>query len=148
MMKKIVLFLIFLSFSSCYKNNLYVQQEWMDANFLASNFTDTPDPNRKNPPEGKRILISWDFPISIFRQHLSLFLTVRFLNNKQIVLFYPLNSKRGYKAYSFNEKENKILTYRVQVISKQGEILETWKHQFWTELIDLSNDKESTNAVK
>jgi hypothetical protein len=118
---------------------LYVQQEAIDRDFLASTKVGTPDPRQVDPPEGQRILIGWDYPKSVFSEGLTLVLTARLWDSTQKVLFKPIERKRDVAAFFFpsDEKEKKILTYRIQVINGEGKILETWKHHFWTELIEI-----------
>lgn len=122
--------------SGCYRHHLYVQQEYVDRNFLASTHVNTPDPRQADPPEGQRLLIAWDFPRSIFNKELSFVVNVRFWDDTEKEILDPISRKRGYQAYYFPKK--KILTYRVQVISKEKEIIETWKHHFWTEQININ----------
>lgn len=119
-----------------------MQQEWVDRNFLASTHVGTPDPRQCNPPEGQRLLLAWDFPKSLYSCGLSLALTVRFWDEEQIVQTLPLLRRRGTRALFFQGK--KILTYRVDVITANGEILESWLHQFWTELIDVGKRRSSS----
>ncbi len=118
-----------------------MQQEWVDRNFLASTHVGTPDPRQCDPPEGQRLLIAWDFPRSYFSCGLTLVATVRFWNEEQVTRTIPLLRRRGYQAFFFPDE--KILTYRVDVISN-GEIVESWLHQFWTELIDVGNNRSSS----
>lgn len=130
--------------AGCYRHHLYVQQEWVDKNFLASTHVGTPDPRQAHPPEGQRLLIGWDFPRSIFQKELTLAVSVRFWDDTQKEISYALTKKRGYKAYFFpNEK---ILTYRVQVISKEKQVIETWKHHFWTELIKVGESSRNASS--
>ena len=124
-----------LLFCSCYRHHLYVQQEWVDRNFLASTHVNTPDPRQLDPPDGQRLLIAWDFPRSIFLKELSFVVSVRFWDDTQQEIMDPIERKRGYRAFDFPKK--KILTYRIQVISKEKEVIETWKHHFWTEQIEV-----------
>lgn len=133
-------------FAGCYRGHLYVQQEWVDRNFLASTHAGTPDPRQNNPPEGQRLLIAWDFPRSLYSCGLDLVATVRFWNENQISQRIPVVRRRGYEALFFpNEK---ILTYRVDVVGSNGEVIESWKHQFWTELIDIGKtDRSSSSSV-
>lgn len=114
----------------------------------------TPDPRQENPPEGQRLLVAWDFPRSLFEDRLTLLITVRLWDNTQDVLFKPVDRRRGYAAYYYSNKDpcidRRILTYRVQVLNSKGEIIETWKHHFWTELIDvesLSSAQRSSPSV-
>jgi hypothetical protein len=133
--------------SGCYRHHLYVQQEWVDRNFLASSHVNTPDPKLDDPPEGQRLLIAWDFPRSQFQKELSLAVSVRFWSDTQKEISYPLPKKRGYCAYFFpNEK---ILTYRVRVLTREGTVLESWNHHFWTQLIEVGDSAsaaESSNS--
>jgi hypothetical protein len=128
--------------TGCYKNHLYVQQEWVDASFLASSHVGTPDPRQEHPPHGQRLLIAWDFPRSLFDEKLTLEITVRLWNNTQEVLLHPVERKRGYEALYFPNADpcddRRILTYRIQVLNAEGTVLETWKHHFWTELIEIN----------
>ena len=105
----------------------------------------TPDPRQADPPQGQRLLVSWDFPRSVFKDHLTLVATVRFWNNTQTVLTHPIERKRDYTAFYFPNKDpdidRRILTYRVQVFTGDGRLLETWEHHFWTELIDVDLEK-------
>ena len=133
--KCVVISLIALLCCGCYRHHLYVQQEHVDRGFLASSYVNTPDPRQKDPPEGQRLLIAWDFPRSIFKKELLLSATVRFWDDTEQERIEPIQRKRGSHAFYFPKK--RILTYRVQVISKDQEIIETWKHHFWTERIDI-----------
>jgi len=116
---------------------LYIQQEKVADDFFASTFTGTPDSKKEKMMGSYRLLIGWDFPLSWYTQELTLFVTVRFVKNDvQETFFYPIKQKRGDMAYTF-PKDKSILTYRVQVLTKSGQIIETWKHQLWTELISI-----------
>jgi hypothetical protein len=116
---------------------LYVQQEKVDRNFLASSHIGTPDPRQANPPEGQRLLIGWDFPKSLYQQQLILVASIRFMSEKEKVCRIPIVRKRGSTALFFPKEQ--ILTYRVQVVAADGSILETWKHHFWTEWLHIGD---------
>jgi hypothetical protein len=137
--------LVLLLLTACYKNGLYVQQEWIDEKFLASSHVNTPDPRTEHPPKGQRLLISWDFPRSIYLQKLSLFLTVRFMDQQQKVYFMPLKHKRGVESFYFpnlnGDLQKRILTYKVVVLNEKGEEVAIWKHHFWTNLIEVDLPK-------
>jgi len=132
--------------TSCYKNYLYVHHEKMDNTFLASSHVGTPDPRQKHPPEGQRIAISWDFPLSIYRENLTLITTIRFWDNKQDVFVYKIPRKRGYVFYKFQDetknKTKKILTYKIDAFNEDGVLVDQWKHQFWKELITINKEED------
>jgi hypothetical protein len=121
--------------SGCYRNHLYVQQEYVDRNFLASSHVNTPDPRQSDPPEGQRLLVGWNFSRCMMDQEPSFVISMRFWDDTDQEIVDIIPRKRGSRAYDFPKK--KILTYRVQVVSKDGEILETWQHHFWTEKIEV-----------
>jgi hypothetical protein len=123
----------------CYKNHLYVQQEWVNRDFLASVKVGTPDPRQADPPQGQRLLIAWDFPKSLFERRLTLLTTVRLWDQSETVITRPVERKRDGVALFFPSKnlQKQILTYRIQVFDQEGGLIETWKHHFWTELIPL-----------
>ena len=146
MRKCLALLGILFLFSSCYKTHLFVQQEWINDSYLASKHVKTPDPRQKNPPFGQKLLIKWDYPLSLYKRDLSLVLTVRFWDNTQKNYVYKLKRKRGYTSYYFpvksKNKDKEILTYNISVVDKEKQVVERWYHQLWTELIAL--DKVSS----
>ncbi len=145
MNKKFLFFVLFFLITSCYKNYLYVHHEKMDRTYLASTYIGTPDPRQKHPPDGQRISISWDFPLSIYRENLTMITTIRFWDNKQDVFVHKISSKRGYISYKFQDntenKTKKILTYKVDVLNEDGDLVDQWKHQFWKELIKINKEE-------
>jgi hypothetical protein len=141
--KYAILGFIFL-LAGCYRHHLYVQQEWVDANFLASSHVGSPDPRKAEPPEGQRLLIAWDFPRSVFQRSLTLTADVRFWDDTQKSISFPLTKKRGYHACFFPKE--KILTYRVRVFERDGRLIETWQHHFWTELIEVGSKEASRSS--
>jgi hypothetical protein len=124
-----VLFLV----AGCYRNNLYVQQEWVDRETLASSHVGTPDFRQENPPTGPRLLIGWRFPVNWVNQGVWLKTTVRFWDQSQEVIWQEVGTSHGSAALDFFGK--RLLTYLVQVVDAEGECLETWEHQLWTERI-------------
>ncbi len=129
-------------FTGCCCRHLYVQQECVDQNFLASTKVGTPDPRQKRCYEGQRLLIGWDFPRSLFQKGLSLEIRVRLWGEKEDVIAYRLERKRGAEAFFFPRE--KIVTYLVNVVSDEGKIVETWKHHFWTELIQVGSPERGS----
>ena len=118
-----------------------MQQECLDANFLASSRIGTPDPRLENPPCGQRLLIAWCFPEDLFRQNLTLQITVRLWDNSEVREQLDVESKQSHKALFFpsSGQERRILTYRIVVTTKEGEVVEIWKHPLWTELIQIGD---------
>ena len=131
-------------FTGCYKDHLYVQQEWVDRNFLASSHVNTPDPRQECPPMGQRLLIAWRFPRNLVDRHLKMIFTVRLWDNEEEVFTHPIEKSRGYAAFNFFDE--RILTYRIQVVDSENEIVEIWEHHFWTKLIDINRSRVSVSS--
>jgi hypothetical protein len=127
--------------SGCSKNHLYVQQEWIDAQFLASSHVHTPDPRHEKPPTGQRLIISWRFPARYCTNPMSLKVTVRFWDNQEKRLIRPIRQPKGWDTFFFPSdlggETSKILTYKVEVVDEKGAVIDTWYHHFWTEVIDV-----------
>lgn len=147
MNKIYILLIIFFFTTSCYKNYLYVHHEKMDCTYLASSHVGTPDPRQEHPPEGQRISISWDFPLSVYRENLTIITTVRFWNNNEDVFVHKIPRRRGYICYKFQDdtedKSKRILTYKIDVFNEDNCLVDQWKHQFWKELIKINKDEKS-----
>lgn len=148
-LEKILFLMIFFALTGCYRNHLHVQIENIGPEFLASTHVGTPDYRQDNPPFGQRIIVSWDFPTVLYKKDLTVFMTVRFWNNTQEIREHHVHSRKGRKIFFFSnkerEKQNKILTYRIQVKTKDGTIVDAWKHQFWTEVINVDDDDMKDN---
>jgi hypothetical protein len=147
--RRVLFVLFFLLFTSCYKNHLFVQQESVDGNDLASFFVKTPDPRKAHPPIGQKILVGWDFPRALFLEELDhLTITVHFWDQEEKKIEHPIDRRRGYASFFFSnptkDPVKKILTYKVEIFKKDQTILETWKHHFWTELITANKELEET----
>ena len=141
MKNRVAIWAIFLTlFASCYKDHLYVQQESVDREFLASTKVGTPDPRQERPPLGQRLLVAWRFPSNLFYQQLRMVLTVRFWDNTEETICYPIERAWSSTAFNFFDQK-KILTYRIQVLDHQDDLVEVWEHHFWTELIQLNQNQ-------
>ena len=146
-MKKIIFVIsLFFLLVGCSTNHFYDQVENVGDYYLASIHVKTPDDRQFDPPYGQRINISWYFPKNQFYQDLSMHLTVRFWDNTQETRVYNLHRRWGTDTFFFSNKlkenKNKILTYRIQIFNGKNEVIETWKHQFWTELINVDEETD------
>lgn len=145
MVQRILAFsILFTLFTGCYKDHLYVQQEWVDRNFLASSHIGTPDPRQECPPIGQRLLVAWRFPMNLINRQLHLILTVRFWDNTEEELYQVIENSKAYAAFNFYDE--RILTYRIQVFDSEDEVVETWEHHFWTKLIDINRSNVSVSS--
>lgn len=121
-----------------------MQQEWVDRNFLASTRVGTPDPRQESPPTGQRLLVAWRFPLFLVDQKLKMLLTIRFWDNSEEVLCREIDKSKGYTAFNFFN--DRILTYRIDVVNGENCVIETWEHHFWTKLIEIDRSKSSVSS--
>jgi hypothetical protein len=121
-----------------------VQQEWITKSYLASTFVGSPDERQKSPPYGQKILISWDFPLNLFEENLSVTAAVRLYNLEEKIFTHKVQRKRGWKTYYFANPNQStdldILTYKVEVRNNEGKIIETWEHPLWTNPIQITQE--------
>ncbi len=99
----------------------------------------TPDPRQKNPPIGERLVIEWNVPIGVIKEESSLHLQVIYKDYSQSFFTYPMPYRLDYVVYTLEGKEYKekqgILTYKAEIVKKDGSIFRQWKHQLWAELV-------------
>ncbi len=117
-----------------------VDKEFVDKNSLASTFVKSPDPAQANPPQGIRLWVSWNYPLSIWQEGSIIYLKVIYGNYEQAMFSYPMGGSKGEVSYALlsdeYDKKQGILTYSAEVVTPAGEALSHWKHQMWFELIE------------
>jgi hypothetical protein len=124
---------------------LSVQMGYLSHENLASYYVGTPDPRLNNPPIGQRLIVNWSLPKTYLSTYsdLHLELYIRFGNRQEIVERIAVCKKQGtYMYLLLNEDycaKKGILTYKLDLIG-DGCILKEWRHQIWTELIELTSN--------
>jgi hypothetical protein len=138
--KKILPLFLLLALASCGRSYLSVRREWVDGRYLASTHVSTPDPRQAHPPFGQNLVISWWVPSSILAEQPDLVLQVIYWNFTQKTFVYPLQKRIGYKVCCLLDEQYQetggLLTYRAQVVTKDGRVFKEWKHQLWVNLIE------------
>lgn len=132
-------FLTLACLSSCISSRLTVYTDYLSKENLASYFVDTPDPYLNNPTIGQRLIVIWTLKKRhLLYQDLHLSMTIRFRNKKEITLTHPINHPKGTYVYCLLNQDyidhDGIITYKVELVGN-GQILDEWRHQIWTELI-------------
>ncbi len=148
MLKKTTVFLLStLTLFGCQRERLTIYTDYLSHRNLASYRVGTPDPMKNNPPVGQRLIISWKLSKQVLaKNNLHIEAKIRFRNREETTESIEICKRSGtYYYYLVNEdylEKQGILTYKVDLIG-EGEILEEWRHQLWTELIILdSEDKK------
>lgn len=148
-MQLIFLFLICVFCSGCQKNFVTVVQEKIHRNLLASSFVDSPDPMQHNPPHGKKLYISWNIQGAYNFEECRLRISMIFRNHETRTVELAIPRKRGTIVYSLLDQEyyetRGLLAYKVEILTKNEEILALWRHQMWVNIVQL---RESDADVK
>lgn len=135
-----IISLLFL-FNSC-THLISVRTDYLPNDRLASFYVGTPDPQLTCPSSRQRLIVSWCFSKHTFKkyQNLSVSLSIRLRNRKEIVKTHTIQHLNGYYIYPLSDclfrETGGILTYQVHLIG-DGSILETWSHPLWSELISF-----------
>lgn len=135
----LLFYLVCVLCTSCYRNYFYVQEEIVDRMSLASSHVGTPDPKQDCPPEGERLLISWNFPPSLFEKKPTLVVKVWFWDDSEETIIRLMHAKKDTLVLFFPRKS--ILTYSVQARSEDGLRIGEWEHPFWTERVIPAKDE-------
>lgn len=138
---KWLLFLSLLICSSCANSFLSVHTDYLSCENLASYHVGTPDPRLNNPPIGQRLIVIWAVPRPcLYYNDLYLDVTIRFRNREEIRERVEVDRMHGTYVYELlNDdyiEKGGMLTYKIDLIG-DGYILEEWRHQIWTETIDI-----------
>lgn len=122
---------------------LTVQTEYLSHENLASFHVGTPDPRLRNPPLGQRLVVSWSLPGWDNVTPYELIVQIRFKNGTSSFEQIPIDRPKGTYVYSLLNEEyfsnGGFKTY-VARISRDGEVIEEWRHQLWANLIEIRED--------
>jgi hypothetical protein len=116
-------------------------QQKVDASYLASSQVGTPDPRQAHPPKGEQLIISWKLPQKMMKKKPFCSLHVIYWDYTEETFYHDIDYKTGYWKYTllgekFLERKG-ILTYRIEILTEDGEVYREWKHQLWVNLIQL-----------
>lgn len=148
---RVISYLVLLFFlgtlTSCTNCHLAVYTDYISSESLASYYIGTPDPRLCRPTLGQRLIVIWTLPRKyLCHEDLHLKLYVRFRNKQETVVNYPITKAKGTYVYSVLDDDyihtDGILTWKVELIGSKV-ILDEWRHQIWTNLILVGNDKSS-----
>lgn len=129
----------------CY-DTLFVMQQERGKESLPSSQVHTPDPRQEKAHT--ELIVGWQFPRSVMKEDPFLRLRVRFWDQQEEEIIQLLAKPFDVKSFSFPERQ--VLTYLVQILSKEETEIACWEHQFWTEKIEVKCDrrKETSSQPK
>ena len=137
--------LLLLCLASCSFHKLSVQTQYLSNQYFASYHVGTPDPERDDSLLGQRLFIEWCLPKKMTQgKELYLHLNIRFKNRKEDRTIIPICKRKGYTLYNVINKEFEetggIRTYLIE-ITDGTDVLASWKHPLWVELITIKNEQ-------
>jgi hypothetical protein len=141
-----LIFALLLAGTSCNNQYLTVHTDYISHRTLASYYVNTPDPLLNNPPIGQRLILSWSVPkCTLPGNDLSLKIYIRFWNREQIVKVEPITKQRGTVVYTLMNEDyiatKGIMSYKAEIVD-DGVVISEWKHQIWTEVINIGGNEE------
>lgn len=139
-----------LAMSSCRNEYISVHTDYISHRTLASYYVNTPDPLLNNPPIGQRLILTWSIPKHILPGNdLYLKIYIRFWNREQIIKLEPITKQRGTVVYALMNDDyiatKGIMSYKAEIFDDEIKLAE-WKHQIWTEVINVGNEEEIEEA--
>lgn len=122
----------------CGSKHISVLNEPIDQNRLASVHVNAPDPRHEENAHGQRLYVSWGLPHKYKGTELTGILKVRYHSPEQAIIPFVIDKLRDTFIYEIVDEEyfkkEGILAYQIQIFS-DGELVDTYQHSMWTELI-------------
>lgn len=142
--RTLVIITLLFSCSACCSQRLYISQEPVSKDTLASTHVNSPDPRHKINSIGQRLFISWKLPAKMFKSEgLRGILKVRYFNEEQIIIPFEIKHMWGHYVYTLVDQEyfdkKGIMTYKAEIVRNDGSVVKEWKHQLWAELISFTD---------
>ena len=124
--------------------HIYILSEPITHESLASTHVNTPDPAHYANSAGHQLTISWNIPKEHQGKELQGILKVRFVKDEQQEIPFAISKKRGYFTYKAVDDDyfpkGGLLTYQVTILAN-GEVIDTYSHQLWKELILIAPNR-------
>lgn len=133
------LFVLLFICCGCGSSFLMVKKLSVDKSSLASTFARTPDPMQGNPPKGEKLHIAWWLPFHTdFQSHkLILQIIYRDLSEETVIKSLPQRVGTFEHALIGREfiKRKGIFSYKVDLIDKEGKLVDSWQHIMWVNVL-------------
>ena len=139
-------------FTSCAPHFVIVKDEILSKQRLASTFAKSPDPEKIKFREGRKLIIEWLLPYEQRKvENLTLRLHLVYGNMQQEVVEYPVTMWAGFVTHLvidplFTERQG-LMTYKADIVGKNGEVIESFKQQLWVSIIDFDSKKKPSSSI-
>ena len=135
-----ILLLLF-ALVGCNSHYLKVAKVPFDGNSLASTFARSPDPLQSQNLKGEKLYISWKVPVDVDPKGCEISLQIIYKDLSEEVIKYPLSKRLGTFGFPLigekYQETNGFYSYKAEIVNKEGEILDSWQHLMWVNILNL-----------
>lgn len=136
--------------ASCTHEHLYVRNDYLTPETLASTQVGAPDYRRECPSIGQRIMIYWDLPPECMDGEVELVLHLRYRNSEYNIIRRPIRKARDSYVYSVLDDDycytQGVLTFKVEV-QVDRYVAYRWRHQIWVQPIEIFDNREGMEEL-
>ncbi len=126
---------------------LTVQTRSLDSGFYASAQAGTPTRVDAASVRGEQLLVEWSIPAQDWKAHNGGFeiqLRLRYGDKTEELKTITLESRSGHKTYTLLNGEyyakKGYETYLGELVATDGEVVDSWQHQVWTDYLRIGPD--------
>jgi hypothetical protein len=144
-MKTLILSVCLVSLgSSCSRYYLTCDKQQRNQEYLASSFTKSPDPTKVDLIKGEQLVVAWHVPRS-FENKATCNLDLTYWDYTQESLSFIIKDRLGQFCVENLgpefQKNKGIIAYKAVLKDPEGKVYQTWTHQLYTELINVSEEE-------
>lgn len=142
-MKRLFLLSLLFCTGCALRPHISVHSQPINKKYYASHYAKTPDPRAEKGEVGQRLIISWHIPYRDFRKHVwRAKATVQFGDRTENSFYKQIDAFEGdwilkWSGRPFIDKRG-VISYKVELL-QDGEVIDTFQHQLWCELIRLED---------
>jgi hypothetical protein len=146
-LKKKILFSTALLFfaSSCSRYYLNCDRQKRDTSYLASSFTQAPDPTNPFDATGEQLVITWHIPQE-FVEKAQCVVDMTYWDYTQKQISFTLNDRLGaYRLKNLGKsfEDNKgLVAFKAVILDPNGQVYKTWEHQLYCPIINVQHDEK------
>ena len=142
-MKKWIVLLLPLILCGC-DDKLYVTNQHLSPDYLASSYVGSPDPNAEFFTSGVQLSFEWEVSYATMDKNPQLIVDVIFGDLTEQRFEFKITRTSDYRTIRliepvFSEKKG-ILTFRAEIVTEDNEVVTEWKHQLWTPLLHIDGE--------
>lgn len=131
--------------TSCSRYYLTVDKQKTSVADIASRFTRTPDPDADEAAlKGEVLEVSWHLPRS-FENKAECELALTYWDFTQQTINFKIRERLGRYALknigADFDKNKGIIAYKAILKDPEGKVYQTWEHQLFTKIIQISEDE-------